>query len=112
MKNPEQEDGHLLRSGMLARVVLAVGPPQTALLVPKDALVLGGPTPRVFVVQTRGASAGQEATVQPVDVQLGVSTGNLVQLKGQVREGQLVVVQGNERLRDGQAVRLLTTGAE
>jgi RND family efflux transporter MFP subunit len=112
LANPTHGDGHLLKSGMLARVVMAVGPPESALLAPKDALVLGGPTPRVFVVHDQGTPSDHEVTVRQVDVQLGVASGNLIQVKGQVDEGQRVVVQGNERLQDGQTVHLLSADGE
>ena len=41
-------------------------------------------------------------SARPVPVTLGVSTGDLIQVEGQLRAGQLVVVRGNERLRPGQ----------
>ena len=47
----DAEDGQRpIKSGMLARVELAVGDPMFGMFVPKDALVLGGETPVVWVV--------------------------------------------------------------
>ena len=105
LQNPRHGNGHLLKAGMLARVLLAVGEPRTSLLVPKNALVLGGRTPIVFVVQTDPGS--KQATANPVEVQIGVAEGSWIQVTGPLQEGQQVVVEGNERLRPGAAVRIL-----
>jgi len=94
VKNPE---GPLLKAGMFATVHLPVGGTEKAVLVPKDAIVLGGPSPTVYVV------AEGKAVAMPV--QLGTAVGDLVQVKGGVQGGQKVVVRGNERLQQGQPVR-------
>lgn len=90
----------LLKAGMFARVTLPVGSPVQALLVPKDAVVLGGATPVVYVITEQGG----KQTVRPVPVRLGVSQGNLVQVIGEVQVDQMVVTAGNERLRPGAEV--------
>ncbi len=102
LANPKTEDGHLLKSGMLARVTLAVGPPIQALLVPKDSLVLGGPQPSLMVVTMDPAT--KKETVRPVPVQLGVAEGALIQVTGNVGPNDKVVVIGNERVRPGQPI--------
>ncbi len=95
----------LLKSGMYARVTLPTGDRQVATLVSKDALVLGGPQPMVYVVE--GATAkGQSGKVVPVPVQIGVADVGMIQVIGSLKAGQLVVVQGNERLRPGQDVAI------
>jgi RND family efflux transporter MFP subunit len=103
VKNQLSDDGPLVKSGMYARVMLPTGERQLALLVPKDALVLGGAQPVIFIVNLASPDAKQ-GKVQPAPVQLGVSEGSMVQVRGGVAAGQLVVVQGNERLRSGQDV--------
>lgn len=97
------EGSPVLKSGMFARVTLPVGSPELATFVPKDAVVLGGPTPVVHVV-SRDA---QQGTVQPVQVQLGVASGGLIQVIGDIAPGQSVVIEGNERLRPGQQVAIV-----
>jgi len=98
----------LLKAGMYARVSLPTGKKQMATLVSKDALVLGGPQPMIYVFQ--GASQnGQSGKVVPVPVEIGVADGRLIQVTGPVKPGQLVVVQGNERLRPGQDVAIQRT---
>ena len=103
--NPRRGEDHLLKAGMLARVTLAVGQPRQALLVPKDALVLGGPQIAVYVLDASPKKSGQ-GKVRPVPVQIGISRGNLIQVTGPLKKGQQVVVRGNERLRPGQLVRV------
>lgn len=102
--NPKQGDGHLLKSGMLARVTLTVGRRMPTLLVPKDALVLGGPSPSVIVAVTDPKT--KQTTARAVPVQIGAAYGRLIQVTGQLEQGDLVVVQGNERLRSGQPLKI------
>ncbi len=97
--------GPLIKSGMLARVSLPTGAKQNALLVPKDALVLGGPMPVVYVLSSSDPTSKQ-SQVAAVPVELGVAQGILIQVTGAIVAGQFVVVQGNERLRPGQTVSI------
>ena len=102
VENEITDDGPLLKAGMAARIDLPTGPVQKdALLVPKDALVLGGQSPTVFVV-VPGDKDGKKAV--PVPVKTGFSSASLIQITGDIKPGQQVVVEGNERLRPGQAV--------
>jgi len=103
LRNPQSRGGVLLKSGMFARVTLPVGEKTRALLVPKDALVLGGRRPTVYVVEPSSGDLGK-ATVRPVGVDLGVASEDLMQVIGPLEPGQQVVVRGNERLRPGQVV--------
>lgn len=104
LKNPERPDGQLLlKAGMLARVTLAVSYTDKAVLVPKDAVVLGKASPVVFVMDHASASKSDGGGVQsgearPVNVELGIELNNLIQVKGDIKPHDLVVVQGNERL--------------
>jgi RND family efflux transporter MFP subunit len=98
LSNPRGDDGHELKAGMLAQVTLAVGRPQPALLVPKDALVLGGTMTLVYVVES---DPKKRTTVRAVPVQLGVADRGDIQVTGDLKAGQKVVVRGNERLRPG-----------
>ena len=97
LKNPLQTDGTpLLKPGMFAKVELPVDQKKNVRLVPKDSLVLGGPQPVVYIV-----TPGEKPTVQPVPVQLGIAVGSWIEVKGELKGGQQVVVEGNERLRPG-----------
>jgi len=106
--NQSTPEGPRLRAGMYARVTLPTGGKQQATLVSKDAIVLGGQQPLVYVVDS---ADGQQGTASPVPVQLGVADGSLIQVTGPLEPGQLVVVQGNERLlpMPGQPVAIQRT---
>jgi RND family efflux transporter MFP subunit len=106
--NTIDDAGPLLKSGMYARVMLPTGQKRLATLVPKDALVLGGPQPVIFVVEI-GSPQEKTGKVVAVSVQTGTADGELIQVIGQVQAGQVVVVQGNERLQPGQEVAIQRT---
>jgi len=89
----------VIKAGLLARVSLK-GAVRRVLLVPKDALVLDKGKAAVFVVKDNKALQ--------VPVVPGESYGSKVEVSGKIEPGQMVVVQGNERLRGGQAVRIIT----
>lgn len=103
VENEIDDAGPVIKAGMVARVYLPTGSRREAVLVPKDALVLGGSQPVVYVV----VDAGNEQIVEPQPVRLGVAEGELIQVVGELEAGTPVVVEGNERLRPGQAVRVL-----
>jgi RND family efflux transporter MFP subunit len=94
----------LLMPGMFARAMLPVGRPEQATLVPKDAVVLGGPTPVVWLVEAI-KDKPQAYAARSVPVQLGVATESAIQVSGSVKAGDTVIVEGNERLRPGQEIR-------
>jgi RND family efflux transporter MFP subunit len=105
IKNQLIEGRPLVKSGMYARVMLPTGETQKGLLVPKDALVLGGPQTIVFVIEVSSPGA-QSGKARPVPVQMGLAQGSMIQVTGALQPGQLVVVQGNERLRPQQGVKI------
>lgn len=95
IRNPKGE----IMAGMLGRVTLPVGNPHRALLVPKDALVLSGSRASLFVVENQVARL--------VPVKHGAAHGALIEVEGDLRAGLKVVIRGNERLRQGQPVRII-----
>lgn len=113
VKNTTKGDSVVIKAGMHARVTLGVGRVAGATLVPKDALVFGGRSPIVYVVESDGKRAGKGPDkVRLVPVKVGVADGGLVQVEGEVAPGAQVVVKGNERLRPGQDVRVTRTHGE
>jgi multidrug efflux pump subunit AcrA (membrane-fusion protein) len=99
LANPREGDEPRLKAGMFVTMHLPVGGTEMAQLVPKDALVLGGARPVVYVV-------GPENKVIPVPVETGLSVDDLIQVRGALAKGQAVVVRGNERLMPGQTVQV------
>lgn len=127
LKNRPGPGGVLFKPGMFARVTLPVYSKPQAILVPKDAMVLGGPSPVVFVVDPmpngppRGPSGGspadrplggslEQTTIDgtarkvPIEVDLEAAEGRWIEVRGPLKPGELVVVEGNERLLPGQPV--------
>jgi len=119
--NVIRDDGPVLKAGMLARATLPVGRVHDALLIPKDAIVFGGPTPMVYALTPKppdtapaakgakpaGAAPANGEVVRPVPVQLGVAVGNWLEVQADLKAGDRVVVLGNERLRPGAAVTVI-----
>jgi len=94
----------ILKAGMFARATLSVGKLTQALFVPKDAVVLGDAQgPKVFVVGPSPMDPKSQSAM-PVYVQLGAAVGGMFEVKGNLKAGSQVVVQGNERLMPGQPV--------
>ncbi|QDT65607.1 efflux RND transporter periplasmic adaptor subunit [Calycomorphotria hydatis] len=93
-------DGNIprLKAGLFARVELSIGEKRKTTLVPKDAIVLGGPTPMVWAVTPDGDGSKGTGSVQAVPVRLGVASGDWVGVQGELQNNSLVVVRGNERI--------------
>ncbi|MBX3440096.1 MAG: efflux RND transporter periplasmic adaptor subunit [Planctomycetaceae bacterium] len=104
--NQIDNDAPVLKSGLLASVRLPVGTKHRALLVPKDALVLGGPQPVVFVLDPDPTDR-KLGSARPVPVAIGVSVGKLIEVTGPLEVASHVIVEGNERLKPGERVQVL-----
>ncbi len=94
----------VIKAGMLARVTLPTGPVrENVRLVPKDAVVLGGATPAVWVVDLPPAGAEKPGEARPVPVRTGIVSGTQIEVipldEKSISLGSLVVVEGNERLQ-------------
>jgi RND family efflux transporter MFP subunit len=88
-----------LIEGMEARVTLPTGAREKALMVPRDALITMAGKTVVFTVD------GGKAKMVTIKV-IGYSGRKAGVEAGELSEGMKVVVKGNERLRDGQAVNV------
>jgi membrane fusion protein, multidrug efflux system len=95
MPNPQG----LMRSNMSAEVRFTVRQPGESTLVHKDALV-NSPMGQVVFLAIDG-----KAVSRPV--RAGLSYNGFIAVEGQLEQGDLAVVRGNERLQDGQELRIL-----
>ncbi len=89
--------------------VLAAAWPDRAwpVIVPRDALVLGAVDIRVLVVDEIKAIA------TPIQVEVLARAGDRAMIRGPgLAAGAVVVTRGNERLRPGQAVRVIPTSED
>jgi multidrug efflux pump subunit AcrA (membrane-fusion protein) len=71
---------------------------EKSVIVPRDALVPRGSKQILFRVQHKG----EEPIAEMVEVTPGRYFGEAVEVFGDLRAGDRVVVRGNERLRPGQ----------
>lgn len=83
--------------GSPVRVALPNSDPRELVAIPRDALVLRGTD--VYVLRVT-----EENTVEKIKVDTGIGLGNLVEVIGNVSDGDRVVVRGAERLQSGQTV--------
>ena len=89
-----------LIGGMEARVSLPIGKEQTALLVPRDAVLPQGSNQVIYTV--RGSTQTQHV------VEVVGYKGLQVGIRGEgLESGMQVVTKGNERLRPGQPVQVI-----
>jgi RND family efflux transporter MFP subunit len=103
LDNTRTDLGYRLNPGMLVKVQIRVGQVQRSLMVHKDALVLNNNGTTVVVV---------DRTVEPnvaksVSVVVGNSVADFVAVTGELQEQDWVVIEGNERLRTGNPVKVI-----
>jgi RND family efflux transporter MFP subunit len=90
--------------GMSAEATFGIRGEQSAVAVPRDALVRGADgTDRVWVVQ----QVDGQSRAFPRDVRLGRSLAETIEVVDGLEAALPVVVRGNETLREGQPVRVL-----
>jgi RND family efflux transporter MFP subunit len=87
------------KSGMLCHVSFSLGKPYRALLVPKDALVTRDNKKFVFTYQND--------IVKLIRLDVKGYHGGMAEVSGELKPGLLVVIRGNERLRNGQKVLVI-----
>ncbi len=85
--------------GSAVRVALPVEEPVEVVAVPRDALVLRQNA--IFVFRLN-----DDDTVDQVAVTTGVGSGSFIEVRGEIRGGDPVVIRGAERLRPGQRVMI------
>jgi len=109
LDNPVDGKSHKLKAGMICHVTLPVGKRQKVTLAPKDAIVLGGPTPLVMVVENviDPMTKVQSPVGNPIPVEIGAAFGDMIQVSGQLKAGTRIVIRGNERLRPGQPLNIV-----
>jgi RND family efflux transporter MFP subunit len=92
---------HTLAPGMFAEVQWPVSRAQASLFVPRTAVVRT--SERQFVVRVRNGVA------EWVDVRRGELNGDVIEVFGDLREGDIVVRRGNDEIRPG--TKIATTPA-
>src|SRR5690606_3831376 len=94
------EQGLLLKAGMLARVRLPIAPAvKQALVVPLDSINIEDEQRKIMIVDPESENTGK---VRAVDVQLGVADEDFIEVipvNGELKPGEIVITEGNERVR-------------
>jgi RND family efflux transporter MFP subunit len=85
------------RVGAAVEVSLPRSAPRRVVAVHRDALILRADRVSLFLI-------GEGDVARQVDVELGAADGDLIEVIGEVKAGDRVVIRGGERLRDGQKV--------
>jgi RND family efflux transporter MFP subunit len=99
---PERDDIPIT-PGMSARVTVNLDTGKRDLVVNRDALIRY-PDGRITVWVIEGD--GDKMSVTERRVEIGLAFDGLVQVRSGLKDGDRVVVRGNESLREGQTVRL------
>lgn len=107
IENIIDEDGPLIKSGMMARVTLPIGNKRESLVVPKDAIVLGGPQKLVYAVVPEQGE--KPMSVRAVPVITGASVGEGIVVQGELSKDDQIVIRGNDRLRPGATISITQT---
>jgi len=89
-----------LSPGMYPSVRWPIRGSRLLLLVPRTSVVTT--TERTFVIRERNGRA------EWVDVRKGIADGDLVEVAGELKAGDLVVQMANDEIREGDAVRTST----
>jgi RND family efflux transporter MFP subunit len=83
--------------GSALRIALPRSEVRTVLAVHRDALILRQDSMFVYRVNS-------DSTVERVPVSTGIGDGALIEIRGELQDGDDIVIRGNERLQPGQAV--------
>ena len=93
-------DGITLLPGMFARIRIELETVNNAVLIPDKAIVLNIKNePRVFVVNNGKAQARK--------LDLGFEENLMVQILDGLKPGEMIVVEGNEKIKDGAMVKVI-----
>ncbi len=93
--------GGKLRGGMFANLDLSLQLRESALLIPEPAIVNNADVTMVFAITTNGTAVMKT-------VKIGLRIAGRVEVLSGLSPGEMVVVEGTQKLRPGATVRLST----
>ena len=85
--------------GAAVRIHLPTAARRTVVAGHRDALILRANRVSVFTIN-------EENKAKQVDIELGAAEDDLIELVGDIKPGDALVIRGGERLRDGQSVEI------
>ena len=86
--------------GQTLRVSVPTSNARKALVVPRDALVLRPDGITLFLVD-------EDQKASQLTVTTGIDAGDRIEVFGDLKDGDTVIIRGNERLRPGQTVSIM-----
>lgn len=105
LENPRIGEDRKFRVGYIASVTFTVDKVPRAIKVPVETLVLQGPRMMVYTVKQGKGGEGFVAVAN--DVEVGLKSRKAVQIKSGVSSGELVIVKGQRWVRDGEEVEVV-----
>jgi membrane fusion protein (multidrug efflux system) len=90
--------GHMLKSGMFAKVSLIIGESKSVPVVLKESIMGKAPDAYVYVIE------GSKAALR--NVELGIRQDGYFEVTDGIKKGDAVVVMGQQRLKDGIDVKI------
>ena len=87
------------RVGQSVRIAVPTEHPRKVLAVPRDALVLRRGSISLYKID-------EDNVARRVAVTTGIASGRLIEVSGELEDGDRVVIRGGERLRPGQKVSI------
>ena len=91
-------EAHMLKSGMFARVSLIIGESKAAPVILKESIMGKAPDAYVYIIE------GNKALLR--NVKLGIRQDGYFEVTDGIKEGDSVVVMGQQRLKDGIDVKM------
>lgn len=88
--------GHKLTPGMFARVKLVLEEKKKVMLIPKEAVMGTAPDTVVYIVNEKNARQRK--------VKTGIRDGGEIEITEGLAPGEMIVIMGQQRLRDGMEV--------
>jgi multidrug efflux system membrane fusion protein len=86
-------------TGQAVKVAIPDSHPRTVLAVPSDSLVIRQDQIKVFRIK--------EQVAEQITVKTGITNNGMVEINGNIKAGDKIVIRGNERLRHGQNVTVI-----
>jgi len=87
-------------AGQAVKVEVPVGQARKVLAVSRDALVLRRDGSSIYRVSS-------ENKAEKISITTNISSGDLIGVEGNIEAGDQIVIRGGERLRPGQAVKII-----
>ena len=91
--------------GLFARIKMAVQTHENTVLVPAGAVIVTAAGDRLVYVIGEGKAAARK-------VSTGIEAGSIIEILSGVKPGEQIVVAGNEKLKDGMAVKMMEKQGE